>query len=272
MSDLAPTLEHSTTPTGKVDGRNPHGSFIWYELITTDPDAAADFYGKVVGWQTRSAGQPGMDYRLFSIDGTDIGGLMKSEPGMPPPVWLGYIGVDDVDASAAKIKSAGGALHVPPTDIPNVGRFAMVEDPQGVVFYVMRGLPDEPSQAFAGTTSGHCRWNELVTSDQAAALDFYVEQFGWEKGDAMPMGEAGDYRFINHHGEMIGAMMNGMGGKQRPMWNFYFGVRDIDKAAEAVGAHGGTVTFGPCEIPGGEYAVNALDPQGAAFGLVGPRK
>lgn len=270
MSDLAP--EVAAKPSSDTRSRNPHGSFIWYELLTTDPDAAADFYGKVVGWQTRSSGQPGMDYRLFSIDGDDIGGLMKSEPGMPPPVWLGYIGVDDVDASAAKIKEAGGAIHIPPTDIPNVGRFAMVEDPQGVIFYVMRGNMDQPSTAFAGMTPGHCRWNELVTSDQPAALDFYLDQFGWEKGDAMPMGEAGDYRFINHHGEMIGAVMNRMDPGQRPMWNYYFGVGDIDKATEAVRANGGTITFGPQEIPGGEYAVNAIDPQGATFGLVGPRK
>src|SRR3546814_10456558 len=84
----------------------------------------------------------------------------------------------------------------------------------------------------------------------------------------MRMGEAGDYRFIDHHGEMIGAVMNRMDGKQRPMWNYYFGVPDIDKAAEAVRANGGTITFGPQEIPGGEYAVNAVDPQGPAFGLV----
>src|SRR3546814_14570209 len=83
----------------------------------------------------------------------------------------------------------------------------MVADPQGVVFYVMRGDGEEASTAFAGMTPGHCRWNELVTSDQAAALDFYIDQFGWEKGDAMPMGAAGDYRFIDHHGELIGAVM-----------------------------------------------------------------
>ena len=272
MSDPNPTLEHRASEASKTQGPNPHGSFIWYELLTSDPGAAADFYGNVVGWKVRSAGQPGVDYRLFSIRGVDIGGLMKSEPGMPPPVWLAYVGVDDVDASAARIKAAGGAIHVPPTDIPNVGRFAMVQDPQGVVFYVMRGNMDQASTAFDGTTAGHCRWNELVTSDQAAALQFYMDQFGWEKGDAMPMGEAGDYRFINHHGEMIGAIMNRMEPKQRPMWNFYFGVPDIDKAAEAVRAGGGTIASGPHEIPGGEYALNAVDPQGAAFGLVGPRR
>lgn len=272
MLEPQPTLQHADASAAKAQGRNPHGSFIWYELLATDPDAAADFYGKVIGWKTRSAGQGGMDYRLFSIDGEDVGGLMKRDANMPPPLWLGYIGVDDVDAAAEQIKAAGGAIHIPPTDIPNVGRFAFVNDPQGVMFYVMRGAMDQPSTAFAGMSAGHCRWNELVTTDQNAALDFYTGQFGWEKGDAMPMGPAGDYRFINHHGEMIGAVMNRMDSSLPPTWNYYFGVADIDKAVEAIRANGGTVTFGPQEIPGGEYAVNAIDPQGAAFGIVGPRK
>src|SRR3546814_17988501 len=91
MSELADT---ATKPTGTKPGPNPHGSFIWYELLATDPDAAADFYGKVVGWKTRDSGQPGIDYRLFSAPDADIGGLMKRSEAMPPPVWLGYIGVE----------------------------------------------------------------------------------------------------------------------------------------------------------------------------------
>src|SRR3546814_13015841 len=135
----------------------------------------------------------------------DSCGLMNRSEAMPPPVWLGYIGVDDVDAAVAKIKQVGGDVHLPPTDIPNVGRFAMVADPQGVVFYVMRGDGEEASTAFAGMTPGHCRWNELVPRDQAAALDFYIDQFGWEKGDAQPMGAAGDSHVTDHHGERTGA-------------------------------------------------------------------
>src|SRR5688500_10463602 len=84
---------------------NPDGDHIWYELLTTDPDAAADFYTAIVGWKVRSSGQPGMDYRLWSAPDADVGGLMKVPDGSPmPPIWLGYVGVADVDGKAAEVK------------------------------------------------------------------------------------------------------------------------------------------------------------------------
>lgn len=250
---------------------NPDGTYIWYELLTTDPEAAADFYAKVVGWTVRDAGMGGgMDYRLLAAPDADIGGLMKLPQGAPMrPGWLGYVGVADVDAMAGKVSELGGAIHIPPTDIPNVGRFAMVADPQGVLFYVMRGDSDRESTAFKPMAEGHCGWNELFTSDQIAALDFYGRLFGWEKGDAMPMGEMGDYRFIQHGGEMIGAVMNRPKDAPPPMWNYYFRVGGIDAAAGRIGENGGTLTIGPMEVPGGDWVVNATDPQGAMFGLVG---
>lgn len=235
------------------------------------PDAAVEFYGSVVGWKARDSGMGGgMDYRLLSAGGTDVGGLMKlpadaAVNGMRP-TWLGYVGVDDVDATVKKIEQAGGAVHMPPTDIPGVGRFAMVADPQGVTFYVMRGTVDGTSEAFSTKTAGHCSWNELVTSDQAAALDFYVTQFGWEHGDSMPMGKAGDYRFLEHGGEMIGAVMNRMDADQPTRWNFYYRVPSITAAVEAIKARGGTIEFGPEEVPGGDHVINATDPQGVSFG------
>jgi uncharacterized protein len=252
--------------------RNSEGEHIWYELLTTDPHAAAGFYTGLVKWEVRDSGQPGMDYRVFSASDADIGGLMKLPAGASmPPIWLGYVGVADVDGKVAEIEKLGGTVHMPPHDIPNVGRFAMVADPQGVVFYVMRGDSDTPSTAFKPKAEGHCVWNELVTSDQNAALEFYGKLFGWTKGDAMPMGELGDYRFIERNGEMIGAVMNSPPDSPPPLWNYYFRVSGIDAAAERIRARGGTVTFGPMEVPGGDWAVNAIDPQGASFGLVGSK-
>jgi uncharacterized protein len=255
---------------------NQHGGFVWYELLTTDADAAAQFYGAVIGWQARLAEGSDRDYRIFGIGGADVAGLMPMPAGADRmsmrSAWLGYVGVRDVDAVAAEVVHAGGTQNVPPTDIPGVGRFALVADPQGIMFYIMRGSVDGTSTSFDQTTLGHCHWNELATTDQEAALTFYTKLFGWEKGDAMPMGDRGDYRFIVHHGETIGAMMNRMADGPPPAWNFYFGVEDIDVAARAVSGNGGIIHHGPAEVPGGVYIIVAADPQGALFGLVGPRK
>jgi len=255
---------------------NQHGDFVWYELLTSDPDAAADFYAAVVGWRSRPFEGSAQGYRIFSATDADVAGLMAipaeaAASGMRPR-WLGYIGVDNVDEAASSIVRAGGTQHIPPTDIPGVGRFAMLADPQGVGFYVMRGATEGTSTSFDPKTAGHCHWNELATTDAAAALAFYVDRFGWTKGDAMPMGELGDYQFITHHGERIGAVMNRMKDGPPPAWTFYFGVADIDVAHKAATGGGATIYHGPAEVPGGMFIIVGSDPQGAMFGLVGPRK
>lgn len=254
---------------------NLHGSFLWYELLTSDPDAAGKFYGDVIGWESRSANQEGMDYRLFSASGSDIGGYMALPPEAADcgakPGWLGYIAVDDVDASVERITAAGGKVQMPAMDIEGVGRMAMVADPQGVPFYVMRGLSDETSDAFDPQQMGHCAWNELSTSDQVGALAFYGEQFGWTKGDVLPMGDAGDYQFIHLGEEMIGAVMTNPPEAPPPAWTFAFNIPDIDEGVAKVTNGGGTIVYGPVEVPGDAMVVVAVDPQGAKFSLVAPK-
>ena len=155
---------------------NAHGEFIWYELMTSDVAAAADFYAAVLGWKRRVFDQSA-GYEIFSADGEDVAGLMaipdEAAGKGARPGWLGYIGVDDVDATVSDIIEAGGTQHMPPTDIPGVGRLAMLADPQGAMFYVMRGAVDGTSTSFAPTKAGHCHWNELSSTDPAAAFDFY---------------------------------------------------------------------------------------------------
>ncbi|HEX8380290.1 MAG TPA: VOC family protein, partial [Allosphingosinicella sp.] len=129
---------------------------------------------------------------------------------------------------------------------------------------------EEASTSFAPMDPGRCHWNELSTPDPDGALAFYTGRFGWEKGDVMPMGEMGGYQFIHHDGGMIGAIMTSPPGRA-PGWNFAFGVRSIDEAAERIPAAGGTVQHGPVEVPGGDWVIMASDPQGAAFMVVGPR-
>jgi predicted enzyme related to lactoylglutathione lyase len=256
--------------------RNLHGEWVWYELLTSDADAAQAFYEKVAGWTVAPAqtgGQPSaMDYRILTApDGTAAGGLMTLPQGAPmPPAWLGYIGVDDVDATVAAVEGAGGTVHMPANDLPGVGRFALLADPQGVRFYLMRGEPDERSVAYGRHAMGHCSWNELVTPDDDAALHFYGTLFGIVKDGAMPMGEMGDYSFLRHAGqdEPMGAVMRQQPSQPVPAWTFYFRVADVDAAAGTVKAEGGQVVMGPMEVPGGERVILAIDPQGAAVGFV----
>ncbi len=256
---------------------NKHGDFIWYELLTTDATAAAQFYGALIGWTGETSGQPDMPYTLFSIGGTQIAGMMEltdeMKQGGARPGWLGYIGVDDVDAQAEAIKTAGGSVHIPPTDIPDIGRFAMVTDPQGTAFYIMRGFSNEESSSFAAKEPmvGHCAWNELMTSDQGAAMAFYTGQFGWKKDGEMDMGPMGKYEMLRQNDFMIGAMMTKPDEVPMSIWTYYFRVPNIDAAVEAVRANGGQVTLEPSEIPGGEFQMNGIDPQGAAFALVGKK-
>jgi uncharacterized protein len=259
---------------------NKHGDFIWYELMTDNANAAQDFYGVVLGWTFNSAGQGDKDYRQFAMNGVHVGGLLPLTPDMEQcgarPGWMGYIGVDDADRMAAAITSANGSIHMEPQDIPGIGRFAFVADPQGALFYIMTPIPPEGgggSQSFAATEPrvGHCAWNELATTDPAAALGFYHDLFGWEKDGELDMGQLGKYEFLRHD-FMLGAVMPKMPGMPDSKWTYYFRVPDIDVAVATIKAHGGHVLQEPTEIPGGDFSMNALDPQGAAFALVGARK
>tara|TARA_R110002096_G_scaffold11531_11_gene42408 strand:- start:5477 stop:6262 length:786 start_codon:yes stop_codon:yes gene_type:complete len=258
---------------------NAHGDFIWYELLTTDAEAARTFYADVIGWTATDSGQPAIDYRILAAAEGNVGGLMQITDDMRSagarPVWLGYIAVDDVDQTVAAITAAGGAIQMSPMDIPDVGRIAMATDPQGAPFYVMRGASDEQSHAFAYDRPrlGHCAWNELATSDRAGAMQFYSELFGWEKDGEMDMGPLGAYEFVRRGA--VAGLFAGVMTRPREMpvslWSFYFRVADVDAAIRRTQAGGGEVIVGPMEIPGGEFSVNARDPQGAMFAFMGPR-
>ena len=264
------------------DRSKQHGGFIWYELITPDPAASKVFYDAVVGWNIGEGEAAFNGYRMIGrSDGGFAGGVLPLTDEMQAngarPVWLGYIGVDDVDDAVRSIEQDGGKAQMPPTDIPNVGRIAMVADPQGAPFYVMKPTPpsgneNKQSDAFSVDQPQHVRWNELWSADPDQAVDFYKRHFGWSQEGDMDMGEMGKYRFVQHAGVAIGAIMPKMPDVPASMWNFYIGVDDIDRAAEAVRSGGGQVFQEPMEIPGGEFALNGVDPQGALFGLVGPRK
>lgn len=272
-----------TEPDSRLDKfsvpPNPHGSFVWYELLTSDPAAARAFYEPVVGWNIEAEGHGEPEYRMIDAGDGLVGGVLTLTDDMKAhgarPAWVGYVGVDDVDRTVAAIEDRGGKVLMPPKDVPNAGRIAMVCDPQGAPFYVMKPTPpasnpDAQSTAFAPSRDKHGSWNELATSDQQAALHFYATLFGWVKGDSMPMGEMGDYIFLNHHHDMIGAVMTAPPGRPT-MWTHYFRVNGIEGVVERIKANGGQVLWGPHEVPGGDWALNGVDPQGAPFGFVGSK-
>jgi uncharacterized protein len=255
------------------------GSWVWYELMTTDPGGAKAFYEQVVGWQITTGHSDTDDYGFLTApDGATVGGLLRLSPDMTEhgarPAWIGYIGVDDVDASLDAIEKQGGKTRMPPHDVEMAGRIAMVADPGGAPFYIMKPRPPEGEQcgestAFqAALTVGHCGWNELMAADAARETAFYTRQFGWSLPEPMDMGEHGKYQFIAHGEVTVGAIM-GLMGVPQPQWNHYFWVPSIARAQGLIEDHGGQVVNGPMEVPGGDWIVQGIDPQGAMFSLVG---
>ena len=254
------------------------GKFFWYELMTTDRNAAIDYYEAVVGWSaTEQAGaSPDIGYTIFSAGDRAMGGVIELSremcDGGARPGWVGYIHVADADAKAAEIVEAGGKVLMGPDDIPDIGRFALVADPGGAPFYIMTPLPraDAPPPADP-QTPGLVSWHELYSSlGDKAAFDFYSARFGWETMHEMPMGPMGTYRIFGADGVQMGGMMNKPETMAASAWGFYVNVDGIDSAVERVRANGGQVLMGPHDVPGGSWIVQCLDPQGAHFNLVSP--
>lgn len=261
------------------DGQSSaQGSHIWYELMSPDPEGSKAFYEAVVpGWTIGDRIPGAQDYRMIGRwDGGNAGGLLRLTEDMRQhgarPIWMGYIGVDDVDATVARIEARGGKALMPAFDIPQ-GRIAMIADPKGNPFYVMKPVPPEGaegkvSDVFSPTEEQRVGWNELTTADPVASRQFYGDLFGWTSDEYMPMGDLGEYRFFAHQGRTIGAISPCVeGGSQG--WRYYIRVPSISKAVEAVKAGGGTISMGPHEVPGGDRIIIGNDPQGAEFALVG---
>jgi predicted enzyme related to lactoylglutathione lyase len=246
------------------------GRPVWYELMTTDTAAAEKFYKNVVGWTSAPFEASPMPYTVFNRGGdTGVAGVMKRPDGMNmPPFWAMYIATPKLEDTLAHIKRLGGAELSPVIDVPTVGRMQMVQDPQSAAFYIFEpapadGRPEGPAEI------GEASWHELMTTDVDAAMKFYQDVFGWEPSDAMDMGEMGKYQMFNRPHGMIGGMMKKPAelGNVPPNWAIYFRVPEINAAAERVKANGGQILNGPMEVPGGDWIVNAMDPQGAAFSL-----
>jgi hypothetical protein len=238
-------------------------------------NAAAAFYAKVNGWTAKDSGMPGEAYTIFSMGDKMVGGLMMvpedaAKMGVKP-AWMGYISVADVDASAKSIAAAGGMIHKAPADIPGIGRFAVCADSTGAGFLIFQPNTSGKPENGLGKP-GRVGWHELHGGDLEKDWAFYSSQFGWTKGDAMDMGAMGVYQLFKTGGDdAVGGMMTKGPQEPHPHWLYYFFTDSITAVEKRVREAGGTILFGPQEVPGGAYILNCLDPQGAMFGLVGPK-
>jgi predicted enzyme related to lactoylglutathione lyase len=245
----------------------PRGRFVWYDLMTTEPDRAVEFYKAVTGWGT-TQWESETPYTMWTVSSTPIGGLMQLPAGAPaPPHWLAYISSPDVNATVKEAEALGGKTIVAPNDIPTVGRFAVMSDPQGAVFAIFTPASEAPGHE-GEPVLGEFSWHELATSEPPAAFRFYERLFGWEKTSAMDMGEMGTYQMYGRNGVELGGIFQKppqMPGP--PAWLHYIMVEDVDRAAGVIAERGGTVVNGPMEVPGGDRILQAIDPQGAMFAL-----
>jgi uncharacterized protein len=246
------------------------GRFYWYDLMTTDVEGAKAFYTKLLGWGTTEWEGMEQPYTMWTTGEQPLGGVQtlpeEAQKGGAPPHWLAYVAVPNVDETLDKAKSLGGNVMVPGMDIPTVGRFAVLADPQGAVIAVF--TPEEAGPE-APPHVGTFSWHELATSDPVAGWSFYEALFGWEKLDAFDMGEAGPYQIYKKKGGEwpLGGIFKRP--KEMPVtsWLYYAMVKDVHESIETVKKLGGKILNGPMEVPGGDFIAQCMDPQGAAFAL-----
>ena len=250
------------------------GDFVWYELMTTDPKAAIAFYSEVIGWKTELFGDGGaMDYKMWVASQGPLGGVMKlpeaaAQMGAPPH-WMSNVTVDDVDAAVKRVKELGGKVYREPVDMPTVGRFAVIADPQGAAISIFK--PNSPMTPHDASRHGEFCWSELATTDHQAALAFYSEIFGWKQISSMDMGPMGSYVIFGKGDRQLGGMFNKPKEMPAVAWLYYTQVDDLDSAIGRAKSNGATLINGPMDVPGGRIA-QFTDPQGVFFALHTPAK
>lgn len=255
------------------------GRFVWYELLTTDPKAAIDFYCDVIGWKTQ-AWEAG-DYTMWVGSHGPLGGVSllpeTAKKLGASPYWQANVEVGNVDQSVMQVRELGGKVFVPPQNVPTVGRFAVVADPQGAAIALF--TPDKTMASHDTSKPGEFSWHELLTTDHEAAFRFYQAIFGWERLDEFDMGAMGKYLLWGRGGTQLGGMMTMPkemktpdGRVVPPSWMYYVTTADLEAALARAKAKGARVLNGPMDVPGGQRIVQLMDAQGAAFALVTPPK
>jgi uncharacterized protein len=237
------------------------GRFVWHEQISPDPAAAKRFYTQLLGWELEGFKPGEFDYDMIKVGDQMHGGFAAAE-GDSPPHWLGHVHVEDVDDTVLRAEAAGGKVVTGPMDMAEVGRFALIADPQGGLISAFKPEGDTPP------AEGVFLWEELATDDVEGAKRFYTEVFGWKTED-MDMGEAGTYTLLKRNGDPDagGITAKPAGAPGGASWYPYLATDDVDAGVSKAKELGATVILEPVEMPTvGRFAI-LIDPTGAAFGL-----
>ena len=247
------------------------GTPCWVDLGTPDIEAAAAFYGGLFGWslpEAENSEQTG-GYRQAMLRGKPVAGAMPLMQEGQPPAWSTYVSVEDADATAAKVREAGGTVLAEPMDVMDLGKMAVFADPAGAVFGIWQ--PGTFIGAEVVSEAGAIIWNELNTRDAAGSKEFYGAVFGWNYDEREF--ETGNYTSLKAGEDTAGGMIDITGRVPDEVpahWLVYFATDDADATIDKAKGSGGEVVFGPEDISEvGRIAV-LKDPFGAVFALIKP--
>jgi predicted enzyme related to lactoylglutathione lyase len=226
----------------------------------------------VIGWGTQEWSQTDQQATMWMVGDRAVGGMIALPPGVDGhPHWMSYIGTPNVDGTTAYARALGATILMDVTEIPTVGKFSVIADPQGATFAAFTPYPPPmpPPPAPPAPAVGDFAWHELATTDVKSAMAFYGDLFGWRAGDAMDMGPAGVYQLFGLGGTRLGGIyIKPAEMTAPPQWLYYVRTGDLEIAMARVKEHGGQVLLGPHEVPGGDRIAMCLDPLGAPFALV----
>jgi len=257
------------------------GKVVWHDLLTHDADAALDFYASLFGWGFQESEEAPGRYWDITREDQAIGGVFAADADeLDAPLWLVSLSVPDVDGFASRAGGLGASVTVPPADLPNRGRYAVLEDPQGAFFVVLRSTAGDPRDT-QDRDPGEWLWSELWTTDARGAVDFYEGLLGYrsegiaarleeveedEYGEAMAEGDLPVVFFALYAGEKVRAGIHQLPAEGPPHWLPYVAVRDVAEAVARAVELGAEVLLPPAAVNNGEAAILA-DPTGAPFGV-----
>ena len=244
------------------------GLFAWYDLMATDESATNPFYSALFGWEFAGDARPNDGYRMVTFRDQGLGGVLPWTESNKS-YWMGYIQVTGLEEAVARARGLGANIFVELMEIPGIGRFAVLDDPTGAPFYLNEIVPEYRAASTGYDRGpGYIIWNELITTDIAAALPFYREIAGWElvsmSGD--PLG----YTVAKVDGEPVAGIFQPEQPPAGSAWIISVNTSDVDAALIRVKELGGTVVHPANTIPGVGRTAWAADPTGGVFGLMQP--